>query len=108
MPLGEELAAPDPEVPLDEPPPAVLPDALPLGCADWSLDDELELELGLLGVAELPEDELGELGVVALPDTELELDLGRLVVSLDEPALEPDVVPVPLAPRLASPPRSQP
>jgi len=138
VPLGDVLE-PDPEVPPDEAPPEVLPlveppEVLPLGCADWSLEDELELELGALGVAELPEDELGvdalpdpeleelgldgvalddedelgELGVVALPDIEPELEPERLVASPDEPELELDVAPGPPAPRFASPPRSQP
>jgi hypothetical protein len=83
--------------------------------AGWSLEDEDALELGelgalLLGVEELPAEEL-ELGLDGaallgeLEDDEDELgELGRLVMSLDvELELEPE-----LAPRFASPGRSQP
>jgi hypothetical protein len=88
------------------------------GCSVELEDDELEL--GALGVAELPADELGlegavlddelelgELGVVTLPDTELELERSRLLL-LRSPEADPEVAPE-LAPRLASPAgRSQP
>jgi hypothetical protein len=107
-----------------EPEPLVLPDAEPDdGVEDVSLDPELlelelgdevpepELELGLDGVAlEDEDDELGELGVVALPDIEPEPEAPgeRFVASLEAPDEdEPEVAPE-VAPRFASPGRSQP
>ena len=118
---GEALDEPDvpPAAPLAELPDPEVEPAWP----GWSLElDELELGEDEDGLDELPaaelepdgldgvalpledEDELGELGVVALPDIEPELEPERFVASLDEP----DEEDAPVAPRLASPPPSQP
>ncbi len=95
---GEELEEPEPLADGEELEPLPLVEPLPALSFVLSLLDELELELGLLGVAEELELEPdGELGVVTEPEA-LELDGeddGVVVLPLPEVADEPDLPAVP-------------